>query len=104
MAARRSTAEVIFAAIEIINPQCKPLLKIVNGRGSHQTTPQQWATVHHLMGLKVMLHRLEETRKQYLQFEGVPCSLKDVFVKTQVKSGMATACPSAISPLGSLTG
>lgn len=72
MATRQSTAEVISAAIEIINHQRQPLLKIVNGRGFHQTTPQQWATVHHLMGLNIMLHRLEETRKRYLQFEEVP--------------------------------
>jgi hypothetical protein len=69
MATRQSSAEVISAAIQIINHKRQPLLKIVNGKNFHQRTPKEWATVYHLMGLNVMLYRLKETRQRYLRPE-----------------------------------
>lgn len=72
-----TTAKVISVAIQIINHKRQPLLKIVNGKKFDQRTPKEWATVYHLMGLNVMLHQLEETRKRYEQSEKAPVPVEE---------------------------
>ena len=67
-----SIPQVISAAIRIINRKRQPLLKIVNADSFEQRTPQQWATVYHLMGLSSKLYELEEARELYLQTDEVP--------------------------------
>lgn len=66
MATTNRTAEQISKAIEVLNRQRNPLLRIVNAPKFELASPRAWAVSYQLQGLNIAARHLEETRVRYL--------------------------------------